>query len=99
MTRRELLCRLGADELSEWMAFFQLEPFGSEREDVRAAMLCSLFASAWSGRKHKRWQLYDFFPNLKVREAPDSESVRMRFRMFAAMAGQVVKKHGDSRTA
>jgi len=31
MPVRELLGRIGSDELTEWMAFYQLEPFGDFR--------------------------------------------------------------------
>ena len=37
---RELLARIDSRELSEWMAFYSIEPFGEERADLRNALLC-----------------------------------------------------------
>jgi hypothetical protein len=39
MPVRELLARVGSDELTEWMAFYQLEPFGEMRADLRSGVV------------------------------------------------------------
>lgn len=38
MTVAELGQRMSSRELSEWMAFYQLEPFGPEADDLRNAI-------------------------------------------------------------
>jgi hypothetical protein len=38
-TVRELLGRLDSQELSEWMAFYSIDPWGDQRGDLRNAML------------------------------------------------------------
>jgi hypothetical protein len=40
-----LLARITSEQLSEWMAFYMLEPFGEERADLRMATLASLLAN------------------------------------------------------
>lgn len=40
MTRRELLNRVGCDELKEWWAFYQVNPWGQRPQDLRMARLC-----------------------------------------------------------
>ena len=37
MTVREMLARMDAKEFGEWMAYYNLEPFGQERDDLHAA--------------------------------------------------------------
>lgn len=38
MPRREMLRRMDAQELNEWMAYEQIEPFGEERADLRSGI-------------------------------------------------------------
>jgi hypothetical protein len=38
MTVRELLARIDSEELSEWMAFYNVEPFGSDTQYVGPAI-------------------------------------------------------------
>lgn len=47
MTVRELLARLGADELAEWLAYWRLEPWGSVREDVRTLYQAQACVAPW----------------------------------------------------
>lgn len=35
-----------SSELTEWAAYYRLEPFGAERDNWHAALLCALFANA-----------------------------------------------------
>ena len=45
MTVEELLGRTSSRELSEWEAFYQLEPFGVQRDNLHFAMLCQLICN------------------------------------------------------
>ena len=40
-----LLSRLSSRQISEWMAYYAIEPFGEERADLRMAILASLIAN------------------------------------------------------
>jgi hypothetical protein len=42
MTVRQLLQSIDSRELSEWMAYDQMEPFGEERADLRAGIITSM---------------------------------------------------------
>lgn len=54
MTVGELLERVSSRELSEWMAYYALEPFGQERGDLQAGVVASVMANAWKGAKERR---------------------------------------------
>ncbi len=58
----ELQQRMGAAEFASWLAFYQMEPFGELRADMRAAMLASLTANAHRNTKKraKPFELGDF---------------------------------------
>lgn len=42
----ELEHSLSSSELTEWAAYYKMEPFGAERDNWHMAQLCSLFANA-----------------------------------------------------
>lgn len=43
-TRQELLATIAPDELKEWMAYDNIEPFGAPVQDLQSAMNCYLLA-------------------------------------------------------
>ena len=64
---REMLARIDSYELSEWMQYYALDPFGTEREDLQAGIVASTIANANSG-KGKAFQPSDFMPYLDKNE-------------------------------
>lgn len=69
----ELLRRMSSRELSEWMAFFRLEPWGAEIEDWRFGMLASVIANANRDPKKRRkpYEPQDFMPQRDKPPADD----------------------------
>ena len=45
MTVGQLLASVSSRELTEWQAFFRLEPFGEDRADLRAGIIASTVAN------------------------------------------------------
>ena len=64
MTVGELLERIEARELTEWMAFYQLEPFGEQRADLRAGIVTAMIANVNRDKKKRRkpHKPQDFMP-------------------------------------
>ncbi len=50
--------------LREWMAYFEIEPFGEERADLRSAIACMTTAQAMGLKKNGggKFSLKDFMP-------------------------------------
>ena len=97
MTVRELLQRMGSDELSEWMAFYQLEPFGDYRADYRSGVVASTFANAHRAKDASPFRPEDFMPFLE--KSPSKPSMQgetqLNVARFKAMfAHKVNKNHG-----
>ncbi len=63
----ELLARSSSRELTEWMAYFQLDPFGEERADLRAGIVASTVANSQRGRKGVAFKPKDFMPKFSDR--------------------------------
>lgn len=90
-TRRELLDSIGSDELSEWRAFYQLEPWGEIRADMRNALLCSIIAKGLGGADISPEKFMVFSDHEPVKEKGKGYKV-----MSAWFAGKVKKRNGDT---
>ncbi|MFZ2738093.1 MAG: DUF4035 domain-containing protein [Burkholderiaceae bacterium] len=94
---RELLARIGSDELTEWMAFYQLEPFGDFRADVRAGIVASTFANANRARDTKPFTPEDFMPfvDKQPAKAPSPIKTPLNVAQFKAMFSHRIKKMAE----
>lgn len=57
---------LTSQDITDWLAYEALEPFGASREDVRSGLMVSMYYNAHrkNGSPTKAW--YDFFPNVNM---------------------------------
>jgi hypothetical protein len=62
MTVTRLLAEVSASELTEWMAYFRLEPFGSSIDDYRSGLIASAVFNSQRGRGTESVMPYDWFP-------------------------------------
>jgi len=85
MTRRELLARLDSRELTEWRAYATVEPFGEERADRRAALICMVMANLQKGKKQPAFELDDFM--LQFGEADEPLTPEQMMTAFALATG------------
>ena len=87
MTVREMLTRMSALELAEWQRYYDVEPFGEERADLRAAIVARVIAQSNGARQAK---LDDFMPRFEPRETrPQTAADQMAvFRALAARSKQ-----------
>jgi hypothetical protein len=72
----ELLSRTDSHELTEWMAYEQIDPFGEWRADWRAAMLASVMANIWRGKNTKATTPDDFMPEFGPRKEQTWQDMR-----------------------
>lgn len=68
MTVEELLSRISSRELSEWQAYYRLEPFGEERDDFRAGTISSTIANVFADPKKRKkpFTPEEFIPEWRV---------------------------------
>ena len=69
-TRSELLDRISSRELTEWMAFAQLEPFGSEAYYLGHAIVAHVIANVNRGKGQREYKVGEFMP--KFDDEPQS---------------------------
>lgn len=89
---RQLLAAIGSDELTEWMAFYQLDPFGDMRGDYRSGVVASTFANAHRADGVKPFTPEDFMPFVDRREKMESDEVQVNVHKFKAMFAHKVSK-------
>lgn len=65
-----LLASMGSWRLSEWMAYYRLEPFGSKRDEIHAALIASVIANVNRDKDKKPfpYTIEDFLINFDEEE-------------------------------
>ena len=82
-----MLAEMTSAQLSEWMAYAQLEPWGEERADLRAGIIASTQANTMKGAKGKSFKPQDFMPQYEP-EDEDESAAKLMARMRAALGGR-----------
>lgn len=69
MTKGEILARMSSHEISEWIAFANVEPFGEDRADLRAGIIASTIANANRDpdKRKKPFTPAEFMPDFEVK--------------------------------
>jgi hypothetical protein len=87
----ELLDSISSEELTEWAAYYQLDPFGGVRGDMQAGVMASTMANIHAKRGH-RFTPSDFMPTFGDPEPTKSMTpIEIRDRL-SLMFGR--KTHG-----
>jgi len=82
-----LLKRISSREITEWMAFGQLEPFGAEAGYLGHAITASTVANVNRAKGKKAYEVADFMPTLGRKE-PQSVAEMIQFaEMFTVALG------------
>lgn len=87
-----MLNRISSPELSEWIAFSDIEPFGEVRADIRAAMIATVMANAWRGRNQSPFKITDFMLTFGNRPEQTMDEMKQILKSFTVAAGGKVIK-------
>lgn len=66
----ELQERMSSREFTEWMAFYQVEPFGRQAEDLGVGIISATIANANKGKRGKTYTAQDFMPQYGQKRHP-----------------------------
>lgn len=93
---RELLSRIGSDELTEWMAFYQIEPFGDFRADYRSGIVAATLANANRTKDSRAFTPEDFMPFMtdRMTKPETTQDSKLNVARFKTMLAHKLKKHG-----
>ena len=93
MTVSELLSRISSAELTEWMAFYTLEPFGYEIGMTGHAITASTIYNVNRGSKDKALDVEDFMPRFqKIKEQTTEDQVNMASMITKAFGGKDLRE-------
>jgi hypothetical protein len=87
-----MLAELTWPQLREWMAFYQLDPWGGARTDLSAAIVASTIANVWRGRS-KAYRVADFVPSFETSKR-QTQSEMASILTMAAQAAQAARSAG-----
>ena len=91
MTRAELLRRISSAELTEWIAFDQIDPIGDERADLNAGIVASTLANCNRGEATEPFKPADFMPDYdgsRREEEPDVDALMAKFQAVLPPKGE-----------
>ncbi len=95
----EFLASVTSEELTDWLAFSRLEPWGDERADYHAAMICMICYQMWRGKNSPRMKLEDFIIKFlsegRDAEPKTSEQLNTMLQGYTAAAGGKIKRGGE----
>lgn len=87
MTVREMLARIGADELNDWAHYFALEPCGPERGDLQAGIVASVICNILSGKGAKTLSPSDFLLTFEPKKDKTTAELAAFFRQLTVLHG------------
>lgn len=73
MTVAEMLQRISSAEITEWAAYYMLEPFGEDRADLRSGIIASTVANVNRAEKQEPYTPHDFMPKFDEQEEPPED--------------------------
>jgi hypothetical protein len=82
----DLLARVSSRELTEWMAYYEMEPFGEERADLRAGIIASTVANV-NRAKGKAYKPQDFMPKFERRGQKTWQEILTAVERMNALLG------------
>jgi hypothetical protein len=80
---------MGEDEFQEWLAYFQLEPWGTQTADQRAAIIASTIANVNRSAKQRAFTIDDFMPRYAARPHRRRQTPQEMRNLFAVMTRSV----------
>ena len=74
---------MSAEELEEWRAFYQIEPWGETRADLRAGSIAAPLLNAWTKKGSRRAKPSDWIMRFEPKEPQDPDQMRTLLAGFA----------------
>lgn len=80
---KECQQRVDSPEFSEWKAFYELEPFGPDRQDVGHAITATVIANAHRSSGGRPFEVSDFIPRWEPKRPATPDELLAKFQVFA----------------
>jgi len=88
MTVEDLSIKMSSSEMSEWAAYYRIEPFGDVRNDVHAAMICQSVISPHMEKGKKPPSIEELMPFRDTeKEGQTADEMKQMCKNFASAFG------------
>jgi hypothetical protein len=87
---RKVAEQLTSRELTDWLAYWSLEPWGEERADFRSGILAAAMSNRWRGKGEKAAKPQDFMP---FTDEPEQTPDEIRARMTEILSNAQSRTH------
>jgi len=84
----EMLSRMSSTELTEWIAFYNLEPFGSDAQYLGHAITASTIANVNTPKGKKQYKPSDFMPKFEKKKQTVDEMIQIASMLTAGLGGE-----------
>ena len=88
MTRAEMLERMSSRELSGWMAYHLVEPFGGDTPYIGHAITACTIANVNRGKNTKAMKPVDFMPKWEQQVQSVDQMINIAAMYTAGLGGQ-----------
>lgn len=95
MTVQQLLDNTSSAELTEWMAYAQLEPFGGDADYIGHAITAVTVANVNRPKNRRPYKVEDFLPKFGKTEQTVDEQIQFAAMVTASMGGQDMRPEED----
>ena len=96
MTRRELLQRMTSSEISEWVAYANLEPFGGELDFLGAGIIAATIANVNRPNGQKAYKPSDFMPNFERKKQSKEQMLQIAEMLTVGLGGKDLRHKKDT---
>lgn len=93
---------MSASEFLDWQVFFELEPFGELRDDLRAGTIAATIANIHRDKKKRRkpYSVRDFMPGYEItaraKQEQSAENLLQKVALINAALGGKDERHRES---
>ena len=88
MPRDEMLSRMSSRELTEWIAFANIEPFGADADFLGHAITASTVANVNRPKNKKAYKADEFMPKFEKKQQTVDEMIQFAEMLTIGLGGQ-----------
>lgn len=85
---KRLLREIDSRDITDYLAYYQIEPFGTEQDYIQAGIVASTIANVNRSKNTQPFKPYDFVPSSfksKIHKKQSAEDIKFIFEQMAAV--------------
>ena len=86
-----MLAAMSSQQLAAWQAFYDLDPWGEQRADLRNGIVAHVTANAFRSKTSRTFTPSDFMPKFDAEPAKPLDWQEAKSKMFAVLGSKVRK--------